>query len=556
MITHTHIKFGVVSRAACSERATGGNALALAAYHMCARTMAADGRTFDFSRKSAEHVGDTVMHLPVGAPKWAADPAELWRRAQAAERRADSQEARWLLISIPREVRREDYSSFAAAISQVLVEQGMAIQADCHCPRATGDDGENPHVHLLATMRHLDRDGFSARKERAWNNLFLDDKGRTMRRRLTDAANAFLTARGYKARLEPDRRDDDVPAERDVSRAAVEVAKQRPDKAQIFPRIVAERQRRRRHREELAEARAETTAAARELQRAGTRYRAGLRARMRRDEMPSIGPADPRARNERRKRMIAAILRQTYNTSWLPPTVAENIARVELRPTEAIVVIHLRGGGRLIDSGDRIILQGRTTQETVREMVAAAERRGWTGRGEKGVRAGGTKDFRRALSVELLARYPDLKLIGLSEADRRAVEAELSRRTLSVQRERALAVLARAEQKAVARWERDQDVPSSAALMTVRDAQLAVTRGDLATITAAAGEDPSAACRAASAWRRSLSPPDPHVPTVPRAGEAIGARFDGQPMKTNASHSPKLIPPWARGPRRKKDDRA
>jgi ATP-dependent exoDNAse (exonuclease V) alpha subunit len=45
------------------------------------------------------------------------------------------------------------------------VSKGMIAEVSLHNPKS----GKNPHVHILATMRTLDGDKFSAKKPREWN---------------------------------------------------------------------------------------------------------------------------------------------------------------------------------------------------------------------------------------------------------------------------------------------------------------------------------------------------------------------------------------------------
>ena len=60
-------------------------------------------------------------------------------------------------------------------------------------------DGENPHVHILLTMRRLAGSGFSAKKERAWNRRECVDEWRSSWAR---DVNAFLRRAGCRNRVD------------------------------------------------------------------------------------------------------------------------------------------------------------------------------------------------------------------------------------------------------------------------------------------------------------------------------------------------------------------
>lgn len=193
----SRVDFGVVGRARGTGRA--GSAVAASAYNLCGR-LEAGGRAYDYSRKRAEHVGGCVM-LPAGAPPEFRSPGALWRAAEAAERRCDAQLARQVLVSIPREVPPEHRLAWVEAIAQPWVDDGAAVQIDLHAPRAA-DGGEQPHAHLLLTLRRLSDAGFAPVKSREWNQAWREDGGRAERRRIQERANAWLAAHGVGAQID------------------------------------------------------------------------------------------------------------------------------------------------------------------------------------------------------------------------------------------------------------------------------------------------------------------------------------------------------------------
>jgi hypothetical protein len=106
---------------------------------------------------------------------------------------------------------------------------------------------------------------------------------------------------------------------------------------------------------------------------------------------------------KRRARLMADLLAEHYNQEWLPDSVAARLTMVELDRKNRRAVLHLEGGGRLLDYGDRLELKGDLTPAALAEMAEAAERHGW-----KSVKLSGSPAFRDALSVQLALREPPI----------------------------------------------------------------------------------------------------------------------------------------------------
>jgi len=189
-----HVEFGIVART------KGNDARKVSAYQMCARVPRRDGKPYDFRRKRGEHVAHAML-LPADAPAWAADPAQLWQRAEDAEKRGDAQTARLVEIAIPREVPAHRRMDFVRAIVEPWIANGMAAQVDLHCTRAT-DAAEQPHAHILLTLRRLDCDGLARTKERNWNQIFTADQGRRMREEIAGRMNAFMVRHEIPAQVD------------------------------------------------------------------------------------------------------------------------------------------------------------------------------------------------------------------------------------------------------------------------------------------------------------------------------------------------------------------
>ena len=181
------------------RRSKGQCALEHSAYRRGGTARLPDGSVADFTHRT-----DVIAHFvvtPTGAPAWAADCAQLWTKAVAAEKRANAQEARLVEISIPRSLPREHWIDLARRLARVLAIRGMAVQVDIHCPTAS-DRGLNPHIHLMATMREIVDGEFSPKKARHWNAYFFRN-AKAIRREMAEMLNEFCRMKGVDYHADP-----------------------------------------------------------------------------------------------------------------------------------------------------------------------------------------------------------------------------------------------------------------------------------------------------------------------------------------------------------------
>ena len=147
------------------QRAKGHSVVAAAAYRAGERILEIrTGEVHDYRQRSG--VDHREIMAPRGAPGWCKTRAELWNRAEDAERRKDAQVGRQVELALPRELsfkqRRRLVRRF---VRKNFTCRGMVADIAYH-----DQAGENPHVHILLTMRRLAKEnGFSRTKERAWN---------------------------------------------------------------------------------------------------------------------------------------------------------------------------------------------------------------------------------------------------------------------------------------------------------------------------------------------------------------------------------------------------
>src|SRR6202050_3578018 len=144
-------------------RKSGRSVVAAAAYR-AAQSLEEDasGITHDYTRKvGVEH---SEILAPEGAPNWVFDRAALWNAVEGTEKRKDAQLAREVEVGLPIEL--DDASQVALLrdyVRREFVARGMVADFSIH-----RDDPNNPHAHILLTMRRLTAQGFGL-KERSWN---------------------------------------------------------------------------------------------------------------------------------------------------------------------------------------------------------------------------------------------------------------------------------------------------------------------------------------------------------------------------------------------------
>jgi Ti-type conjugative transfer relaxase TraA len=145
------------------SRARGQSVVAAAAYR--AGEALHDeryGLTHDYGRKvGVEH---SEILAPAVAPAWVYDRAELWNHVEAHEVRKDAQLAREVELALPVELTHTENGELVRDyVRSQFVSQGMVADFSIH-----EDDRDNPHAHVLLTLRPILQDGFGP-KERRWN---------------------------------------------------------------------------------------------------------------------------------------------------------------------------------------------------------------------------------------------------------------------------------------------------------------------------------------------------------------------------------------------------
>jgi len=182
-----HLSAKVVSR-------SKGQSVVAAAAYRASESLEDDryGVTHDYTRK--EGVEHSEILLPVGAPAWMADRQRLWNQVEATERRKDAQLARELEIGLPLELTHDENVALVRDyVRQTFVDKGMVADFSVH-----EDDPNNPHAHVLLTMREVTPEGFG-QKVRAWNAKADLLKWREV---WAETANEHLARAGHAIRID------------------------------------------------------------------------------------------------------------------------------------------------------------------------------------------------------------------------------------------------------------------------------------------------------------------------------------------------------------------
>lgn len=147
------------------SRGKGQNAVAMAAYRSGEKLLDEEsGEVKNYRRLTPP---ESFIMAPNHAPIWVYDRERLWNEVEKAEKRIDSQLAREMNIALPRELTNEEQRTLVEEfVKDTFISQGMIADVAIH-----RDDVNNPHFHVMLTMRDISESGFGL-KNRSWNPQF------------------------------------------------------------------------------------------------------------------------------------------------------------------------------------------------------------------------------------------------------------------------------------------------------------------------------------------------------------------------------------------------
>lgn len=161
------------------SRSKGRSSVAAAAYRSGEKIKnERDGITHDFTHKGGVVYSEIV--LPENAPERYKDRSILWNEVEQKENRKDAQTAREVELALPVELNRaEQIQLLQDYVKENFVDRGMIADFSIHAghghdkSREHEQDSdiktENPHAHIMLTMREVTPAGFG-NKNREWND--------------------------------------------------------------------------------------------------------------------------------------------------------------------------------------------------------------------------------------------------------------------------------------------------------------------------------------------------------------------------------------------------
>src|SRR6202166_1693525 len=143
-----------------------------------------------FGRRGVTH---SESMAPAVAPHWVHDREALWNAVQASACRKDSRLARLTEVGLPIELSSEERLALVRDyVAEEFVAQGMIAD---FCVRG---DPNNPHAHILLTLRAVTSGGFGP-KERRWNGKSVLLEWRCA---WAERVNEHLARAGHAARID------------------------------------------------------------------------------------------------------------------------------------------------------------------------------------------------------------------------------------------------------------------------------------------------------------------------------------------------------------------
>lgn len=142
------------------SRSKGQSPIAAAAYRSGERLE--DERTGEVKSYKRNVQPETMILAPSHAPEWVHDRNRLWNEVEKIEKNKNSQLAREINIALPVELSNDQQRELIKNYAQEqFVNRGMVADVAIH-----RDDQNNPHAHVMLTVRPFDENGEWGNKKR------------------------------------------------------------------------------------------------------------------------------------------------------------------------------------------------------------------------------------------------------------------------------------------------------------------------------------------------------------------------------------------------------
>jgi len=208
-----HLNVSVISRG------KGQSAIASASYRSGEKLYSERYDKTSFFERDVKP--ETYILKPSHAPNWTLNREELWNKVEKVERAKNSQLARELTVALPRELDNETQTKLIREyVQETFVDNGMVADIAIH-----RDDIENPHSHIMLTIRPFEENGtWGAKQKKQYlydeeGNKLRTEKGniksktikntnwdsketlKYWRRNWSKKANQYLELKGYSERI-------------------------------------------------------------------------------------------------------------------------------------------------------------------------------------------------------------------------------------------------------------------------------------------------------------------------------------------------------------------
>jgi len=183
------------------KRSAGRNVTAAAAYRAAAKIEdITTGLVHDYTRKKGVDYSEIISPISTSpGNEWLTNRQELWNKIEQIEKRHDAQLAREVTIALPCELSRSEQIALVREYVQTnYVAAGMIADVNLHHL-----DGDNPHAHILLTMRDLQTSPEGTvkfgLKNTGWNSK---DLLLTHRKSWESITNKYLEMSSSEARID------------------------------------------------------------------------------------------------------------------------------------------------------------------------------------------------------------------------------------------------------------------------------------------------------------------------------------------------------------------
>jgi hypothetical protein len=183
------------------SRSKGHSATGAAAYRAGERIVDEHtGIIHEYSRK--QFVYKSEILAPANTPEWVQDRARLWNKVEEAEwtknrKKNVAQLSREIVICFPNQMsHQEKVESAREFVQKEFVWRGMVADVAYH--DFEGRRNNNPHAHVMLSLRTIDENGFGE-KNRDWN---ADELLENWRERWAHFLNHYLERGGHNIRVD------------------------------------------------------------------------------------------------------------------------------------------------------------------------------------------------------------------------------------------------------------------------------------------------------------------------------------------------------------------